>query len=107
MAVHVLRRGVGHDVGAPFKGSAVDGCGEGVVYDQRNAVSVGRISELLNVEYDQRRIGDGFAEHRLCIRPKSSLQLFRGAVGVDKGEIHAHSAHSHVEEVECSPVDCG
>ena len=37
VAVHVLGGGVGHDVGAPLEGTAVDGGGEGVVHDQGHA----------------------------------------------------------------------
>ena len=51
VSVHILSSAVGHDVGSPLKGSAVDGCGEGVVDDERHVVAVGYACEFLNVEH--------------------------------------------------------
>ena len=40
VAIHVLGGGVGYDISSPFKGAAVDGCGEGVIYNQGHTLTV-------------------------------------------------------------------
>ena len=77
VAVHVLGGGVGHDVRAPLKGTAVDRGGEGVVHNQRDAVAVGGSGKFFNIQHRQRRIGDGLAENGLGIGPEGCVQLLR------------------------------
>ena len=107
VAVHVLGGGVGHDIRAPFNGTAVDRGGEGVVDDQRDAVGMGGFRELLNVQDAQGRVGDGFAEEGLGVGAESGVQLFIGAVRADEGEVDAHLFHRDGEEVVGAAVDGG
>lgn len=40
------------------------------------------VRELLEVEHDKRRIGDGLAEHGLGVRLERGLKFLFGAVGL-------------------------
>ena len=105
MAVHVLRGGVRHDVGAPLDGTAVHRRGERVVHDQRHPVRVRGGGEALDVEHRQRRIRDGLAEHGLRVRPERGLQLLVGAVGRNERAFQAHALHGHGQQVVRAAVD--
>ena len=52
---------------APLERSAVNGSSKRVVHDQRDAVLVSNVSEFLDIEYINCRIGDGLTEDTLCI----------------------------------------
>ena len=67
MAVHVLGGGMGHDIGTPFNGAAVDGGGKGVIHNQRHTVGVGCIGKLFNIQYRQGGVGNGFAKDSLVL----------------------------------------
>ena len=67
MSVHIFGGGMGHYIGSPFYGPAVDRGREGVVHDQRNAVGVGDLGELLDIQDRQRGIGNGLAEYSPCV----------------------------------------
>ena len=105
VAVHVLRRGVDHDVGTPLEGSAVDGRGEGVVHDERHAVAVSYAGKLLDVQHRAGRVGDGLAEDGLRVRSEGAVDLLLRCVLVDEGEVDLHALHRHGEEVERAAVD--
>ena len=107
VAVHVLGGGVGDDVGAPFKGPAVHRSGEGVVHDQRHAMGVGGLGELLDVQHRQGRVGDGLAEHRLGVGPEGGFQLLVGAVRGDEGDLDTHFRHGDGDQIEGTAVDGG
>ena len=107
MAVHVLGGGVGDDVGAPLKGTAVNGGGEGVVHDQGNAVGVSSLGKLLDIQHRQGGVGDGLAENGLGVGTESGVQLFLGAVGVDKGHFQTHPLHGDGEQIEAAAVNGG
>ena len=98
VAVHVLGGGVGHDVGPPLKGVAVDGGGKGVVYDEGHAMGVGGLGKALNVQHREGGVGDGLAEDGLGVGAEGGLQLSVGAVGVYKGERHPHALHGDGKE---------
>ena len=74
--VHVLGGGMRHDVRAPLQRPAVDGRGKGVVHDQGYAVRVRGSGKLLNVQYGQRGVGDGFAKDGLGVGAERCVQLF-------------------------------
>ena len=105
MAVHVLGGGVGHDVGTPLEGAAVDRGGEGVVHDERHAVGVGCLRKLFNVQHGQGGVGDGLAEYDLGVGAERGVQLFLGAQRVHKGGLDAHLFHGDRDEVEGAAVD--
>lgn len=107
VAVHVLGGGVRDDVHAVLERTAVDRRREGVVDDQWHAVTMRCVRELLEVEHDKRRIGDGLAEHGLGVRLERGLKFLFGAVRADEGAFDAHLAHGHVDEVERAAVDGG
>ena len=104
-SVHILRCGVRHDVSAPLKGSAVDGCGKGVVDNQWHAIAVGHTGELLDVEHGATGVGDRLTEEQLRIGAEGSLQLFLRSIGVDKGALDAEFLHRHAKEVERTTID--
>ena len=105
VAVHVLGGGVGDDIAAPLDGTAVHGSGEGVVDDQGNAVGVGGIGELLNVQHGQGGVGDGLTKDGLGVGTESGFQFLVRAVGRDEGELNAHLCHGDGEEVEGAAVN--
>ena len=107
MAVHVLGGGVRDDVGAPLDGTAVDGRGERVVHDQRHAVRMSRGGEALDVEYRERWVGDGLAEHALGVGAKCRLKLLVACIGRDERALQAHAAHGVGEQVVGAAVDGG
>ena len=74
-SVHVLCGGVGHDVGTPFEGTAVDRCGEGVVHDEGHPVLMGDLRKALDVEHGTAGIRDGLAEDGLRVGTEGSLNL--------------------------------
>ena len=107
VAVHVLGGRVRDDVDAVVERAAVDRRGERVVDDDRHAVVVRGGGELVEVQHDERRVGDGFAEHGLGVRPERGVQLLGRAVGAHERAFDAHLAHRHVDEVERAAVDRG
>ena len=50
VAVNILCCGVGNDVSAPLKGTAVDGSCEGVVNNKRNTVRMCKVRKFLEVK---------------------------------------------------------
>ena len=90
VAVHVLGGGVGDNVGAPGKGTAVYGGGKGVVHDQGHTVAVGRLGKTLNVQNHQGRVGDGLGEDQLGVGAECGVQLLVVGVGADEGAVDAH-----------------
>ena len=107
VAIHILGGGVGDNVRAPLKGTAVDGGGEGVIHDQRHAVGVGSLGKTLDVQHCQGRIGDGLAEHSPGVGTEGGFQLLIRAVGVDKGGVDAHALHGDTQQIEAAAVDGG
>ena len=107
VAVHVLGGGVGDDIRAPLKGTAVDGSGEGVVHDQGHTVLMGDFRKLLNVQHRQGGVGDGLAEERPGVGLEGGVQLFRRRVRGHEGRGDAHLRQRHADEVEGAAVDGG
>ena len=103
--VHVLGGRVGHDVGPPLEGAAVDGGGEGVVHDEGHAVAVGDTGKLLNVEHLAAGVRDGLAEEALRVGTEGLLYLLLRSVLVDEGHVDAELLHRHAEEVVCAAID--
>ena len=95
VTIHVLCRRVGHNVRAPPNRLAVDGRGEGVVHNQRNAVPMRRLSEFLNVQHGQRGIGNRFAEHGARVRAEGTVKLVVRRVGGDEGGRNSHLLQRH------------
>ena len=106
MSVHILGRGVGHDVGSPFKRTAVDRGSECVVDNQGYPVAVGDACELLDVEHLYARVGDGLAEEGFGVRTEGLADFLFAGISVDEGAVDAHLFKSDTEEVERAAIDC-
>ena len=85
VAADILGQRMHDDVGAEVERPAQVGRRHGVVDDQRHAVLVGDLRQLLDVDDIARRVADGFAEHRLGLVVD---QLLEAVVIVAGG--HAH-----------------
>ena len=105
VAVHVLGGGMGHDIGTPFNGAAVDGGGKGVIHNQRHTVGVGCIGKLFNIQHRQGGVGNGFAKDSLGVGLERGVQLFLGTVRRDKGGGNAHLCHGDGDQVEGAAVN--
>ena len=105
MAVHILCGGVRHDIRAPRERAAVDGRGKRVVHDERHAMGMGRSGELFDIQHGQGRVGDGLAEHGLCVRAERGVQLLLGAVGIDEGAFDPHALHRHGKQIIAAAVN--
>ena len=104
MTVHILGGGMGDDVASPLKGTAVDGCGKGVVDNQWHTVAMGYAGKLLDVEHLATGIGDGFAEHRLGIGAECLLYLFLGGILIDKRALDAELLQCNAKEIERTSI---
>ena len=93
-----------HDICAPLKRTAVDRRGKGVIYDQRYTVSVRGIGEFFKIQDDKGRIRDRFAEYRLRVILKCSLQFVRAAVRVYECRIHPHLFDRMCVKIICPSV---
>ena len=68
MSIHILCRGMGHDIRTPLKRPAVHRRRKGIVHNKRNAMCMRRLREFLKIQHYQRRIGNTLAEYSLRIR---------------------------------------
>ena len=105
MSVHILGGGVGHDVGPPFKRSAVDGCGESVVDHQWHAVTVGDACKLLDVENLASRVRDGFTEEQFGVGLESLFYFLFRSILIHKGAADAQLLQRNAEEVVGAAID--
>ena len=105
VAVHVLGRGVGHDVNAEFNRTAENRGRERVIDNHRNAVLVGDVSKALEVQNLASRVCDGFAEEALGVRAESLLDFFVRGILVDERAFDAELLHRHGEEVARAAVN--
>ena len=105
VSVHVFGGGVGHDVAAPFEGTAVDGSGKGVIDDEGHTMLVSHLGKSLDVEHVTARVGDGLAEEALRVRLEGCLDALVVPIGINEGALDAEFLERHAEEVECAAVD--
>ena len=96
---------MGHDVGTPFEGTAVDGCGKGVVDNEGHAVAVGNLGKTLNIEDGAAGVGDGLAEHGLRIRTEGSLYLLVAGFLRNERTVDAQLLQRHAEKVVRATID--
>ena len=99
VAVHVLGGGMGHDIGTPFNGAAVDGGGKGVIHNQRHTVGVGCIGKLFNIQHRQGRVGNGFAKDSLRLSAAEA-----GSVNIDK-IIARNNIDKYLADIENESID--
>ena len=105
VSVHILRGGVGDDVGAPLEGTAVDGCGECVIDDEGHAVLVGDACKLLDVQNLAARVRDGLAEQRLGVGTEGCRDFLLAGLLRYKGALDAQLLQRDAEEVVRATVD--
>jgi len=105
VAIHVLGRGVGHDVNAEFDRTAENRSREGVVDNHRNAVLVSEIGKALEVQNLASRVSDRFAEEALGVRAEGLFDFFVRSVLVHKRAFDAELLHRDGEEVARTAVD--
>ena len=103
--IHILRGGVGDDVGSPFERTTVDGCGEGVVDDEGHTVTMGDFGELLDIEDGTARVRDSLAKQCLRIRTEGCLKLLLTGIGRYEGTVDTQLLHGHSEKVIGATVD--
>ena len=105
MTVHVLGSRVSHDIGTPFERTAVDWCSKGIVYNQRYTVLVSDAGKLLDIEYINARVRDGFTEEGLGVRLECLLKFFFRSIDVNECTFDAQLLHGYGEEIECTAID--
>ena len=105
MTVHVLCGGVRDDVATPFEGTAIDGCGEGVVHDKGHTMLVSHLGETLYVEHITTGVRDGLAEETFCVGTETSLDTLVIPIGVNEGAFYAQFLQRHAKEVEGASVN--
>ncbi len=107
VAVHVLGRGVGHDVNAVFNRTAENRSRECVIDNHRNAVLVGDVSEALEVEHLACRVCNRFAEEALGVRAECLFNFFVARVLIDKRAFDAELLHGDGEKIARTTVNSG
>ena len=105
LSVEIFRRGVGHDVGSPFEGTAVHRCRERIVHHERHSVGMCKACPTLNVAHTATRVSDGFAKHQLRVGAESSLNFLVSGIETDKGTVDAHFLERYGKEVEGAAID--
>lgn len=68
-------------------------------------MGMGRSGELFDIQHGQGRVGDGLAEHGLCVRAERGVQLFRGAVRVNERAGEPHALHRHGKQIIAAAVN--
>ena len=105
VTVHILGCRMCNYICTELKGSAVNGCSEGIVYDKRYSVSMRSIGKFLDIKHCKRRIGYSLSENSLGVGLEGCIQLLFAAVRVYKGKIYAHPLHGYGEKIVGSAVD--
>ena len=104
-SVHIFCGAVCHDVGAPFKRTTVDRCGESVVDDEGHTVLVSYACKLLNVEHGTSGVTYSLAKHHLCVRTECLLDLLLRVVGINEGAVDTQLLESDPKQVECAAIN--
>ena len=105
VAIHVLGRGVGHDVNAEFDRTAENRSRERVIDDHRDSVLVSDVGEALEVQNLASRVCNCFAEEALGVRAESLFDFFVGSVLVHERAFDAELLHRDGEEVARAAVN--
>ena len=105
VTVHVLGRGVCHDVNAEIERTAENRGREGVVNNHRNAVLVGEICKALEVQNLACRVCDCFAKEALGVRAECLFNFFVRCVLVYERAFDAKLLHGNAEEVARTAVN--
>ena len=49
MTIHIFSGGMSYNIGTPFNGTTVDGCGEGIIHDEGYAVAMSGLGEFFDI----------------------------------------------------------
>ena len=98
---------MGDDVGSEVERTAVDRRSEGVVYDQRYALTVSNVGHLADVEDVEGGVGDGFAEKEFGVGTESLENVLGRGVLIDEGDFNTHFLERDGEKVVGAPIDGG
>ena len=107
MTVHVLRRGVRHDVRPEFERTAQDRRRERVVNNQRHARGMRDLRELLDVENTTGRIRHRLAEDTLGVRTNRRGDRLSVRIRIDERRLNAKLLERDRQEIERATVDLG
>ncbi len=105
MAVHVLGGGVGDDIRAPFKRTAINGSGKGIVHNEGNAVRMGNVRHFTDIQHAKRRIGNSLRKESLRIGTERFGDFLRRGVLVHESNFNAHFPEGDGKEVVCASVN--
>ena len=107
VTIHIFCGGVGDDISAPFKGTAVDGGGKGIVNNKGNSVLVSNTGKFFDIQNYKGRVGNGFRKKSLGVRTESSRNFLRRCVCVHKGTVNAQFFEGNSKKIKGSAVDGG
>ena len=105
VAVHVLGGGVGDDIRTPFKRTAINGCGKGIVHNEGNAVRMGNIRHFTDIQHAKRGIGNSLRKESFRIGAERFGDFLRRSVLVHESNFNAHFPECDGKEVVCAPVN--
>lgn len=107
MSIHIFGRRMGDDICAELERLAEDRRCECIVDDERNAVLVSDVCELLDVRDVAGRVRNRFTEESLGVRAESLADFFFACVRVDEGDFNAELLHGDGKKVVGTAVNCG
>ena len=105
MAVHVLGGGVGDDIRTPFKRTAINGRGKGIVHNEGNAVRMGNVRHFTDIQHAKRGIGNSLRKESFRIGAERFGDFLRRSVLVHESNFNAHFPECDGKEVVCAPVN--
>ena len=104
MSVHVLGRGMGDNVGSEIEWIAVNGCGKGIVHNERYLMVMGKLGKLFNIKHYQRRLCNGFRQYALSVLLKSFRDFLSRPVRVNHSTGNTHFFHGNRQQVKSASV---
>ncbi len=87
--VHVFGRRVNDDIHAPFGGAAEGWRGKRVVYGKEYALFFTDCGNFIEIEHDDRGVGDRFRKDEFGVFIDERIDFFRAVVGVEKAAFDA------------------
>ena len=105
MPIHILGRGMCHDVATPLKRTTVDRGGESVIDDERHPMLVCHLGKTFDVEHIGTRVADGFAKEALGVGTKLLFDALIIPIRVNEGTLDAELLHRHTKEVIRATID--
>ncbi len=107
LTVNILCSGMSDNVHSPLERTAIDGCREGIVHNDRDTVVVCNAHKFLQIHHPHSGIGEGLSEKQLGIGSEGRIDLLFGSILIDECHIDAHFLECRAEQVVCPPVNAG